>query len=132
MKIVLLGISLGLVIAAQTVLAQIDFEKIKNTFPQSQLGFAKGTVGSVIVGASDHIYKLGGIKKGQTINLLMNSGGMRAAIYLISPSGNEIGFIRDGESDRSLIHDANENGSYYLVCFSGSTHHTYDFTVRVD
>jgi hypothetical protein len=112
-------------------LADIDFNEVKKNFSQSQLAFAPGTVGAVIVGGGDHLYTLK-VKKGQNINLFMNSGGMRAAVYLVSPNKKELGYIYDNEEHKNFDYEVKETGTYYLVCYSGPTFHTYDFTVRVD
>lgn len=96
-----------------------------------ELKFAKGTVGAIMVGAGEQIYSLK-VKKGQVISLVMNSGGMRAQVTLFSPTKKQLGMVHDSEDNKSFEYTIPQDGNYYLVCYSGPTVHTYDFTVRVD
>jgi hypothetical protein len=125
---------IAVLVVATPVYAQVELRRVLGNTPTSNLEFAPYTVGSVIRGGADHLYKLR-VAKGDDITITINSMGARAAVFLFDGDGRRIkSFYSDSQQAPSneFFYTVPKTGDYYLFCYSGPTNHFYSLTIVID
>lgn len=101
---------------------------LRNT-PSSRVKFSPYTVGVVIRGGGDIVYKLN-LQKGQNLEVNVDSTGLRAAVFVFDKSGKELKVLTDEPERNNFNYKVPSSGDYYIYCYSGGpAAYTYSLTV---
>ncbi len=122
------------VLVAAPLQAQVSLRRVLETTRTSNLEFAPYTIGAVIRGGTDHVYKLRAAQ-GDDLAITINSMGARAVVILFDSTGKQIKSFYSASADspdNEFYYTIPKTGDYYLFCYSGPTNHFYSLTIVID
>jgi hypothetical protein len=122
------------VFVATPLQAQVTLQRVLQTTRTSNLEFAPYTIGAVIQGSTDHVYKLRAFQ-GNELAITINSMGARAVVILFDNTGRQIKSFYSAPAnspDHEFYYTIPKTGDYYLFCYSGPTNHFYRLTIVID